>query len=148
MNAISSYIASFGSRKHFAGIAFVFLFFLLGSSLHFVKTDTEVSIMPPYIPYPYAAVIVSGVFELLGAIGLLFRRTRCYAGIGLFLLTIAVSPVHIYMLQYAERFPAVPYWALVVRIPLQLLLLWLIAWSVTPSCRTRLSSAAKTQSRL
>lgn len=137
MSTLSSWINSFGPRRNFAGVAFVFLFFLFGSSLHFLKTDTEVSIMPPYIPYPYAAVILSGLFELIGALGLMSRTTRCYAGIGLFLLTIAVSPVHIFMLQHAERFPAVPYWALVVRIPLQFLLLWLIYWSVRPSCRAR-----------
>jgi uncharacterized membrane protein len=32
------------------------------------------------------------------------------------------------MLQRADLFP-VPYWALVARLPLQLVLLWAIAWS-------------------
>jgi uncharacterized membrane protein len=86
------------------------------------------SIVPPYIPWPRAAVLVSGVFELLGAAGLLYRPTRRAAGVGLFVLTIAVTPAHIYMLQRPELF-AVPYWALILRLPLQAALLVLIAWS-------------------
>jgi uncharacterized membrane protein len=39
-----------------------------------------------------------------------------------------VTPAHIYMLQRPELF-AVPYWALVLRLPLQAALLALIAWS-------------------
>ena len=84
--------------------------------------------MPPYIPWPRVAVSVSGVFELLGALGLLTQRTRRAAGVGLILLTIAVTPVHIYMLQRPDLF-SVPYWALVLRLPLQAGLLVLIAWS-------------------
>jgi uncharacterized membrane protein len=73
-------------------------------------------------------VLVSGVCELLGAAGLLLRATRRAAGAGLFLLTLAVTPANIYMLQRYDLFP-VPYWALVARLPLQALLLALIAWS-------------------
>jgi uncharacterized membrane protein len=85
-------------------------------------------IVPPYIPSPRAAVLVSGVFELLGAVGLLARSTRPAAGIGLFMLTIAVTPANIFMLQHPELF-AVPYWALVLRLPVQVGLLTLIVWT-------------------
>jgi uncharacterized membrane protein len=71
---------------------------------------------------------VSGVFELLGAAGLLIPATRRAAGVGLFLLTIAVTPANVYMLQHAELF-GVPRWALVVRLPFQAILLALILWS-------------------
>jgi uncharacterized membrane protein len=54
-------------------------------------------------------------------------KTRRAAGIGLFLLTLAVTPAHFYMLQRPELF-GVPYWALVLRLPLQVALLVLIAW--------------------
>jgi uncharacterized membrane protein len=106
----------------------VFLWFLIGGIAHFAKTDLEMTIVPPYIPSPRAVVLVSGVFELLGAVGLLIRRTRRAAGVGLFLLTIAVTPAHIYMLQHPELF-GVPFWALVLRLPVQAALLCLIAWS-------------------
>jgi uncharacterized membrane protein len=110
------------------GLGFVFLWFLIGGIAHFAKTNLEMTIVPPYIPSPRAAVLVSGVFELLGAAALLVPRTRQTAGVGLFLLTIAVTPAHIYMLQRPDLF-AVPYWALVVRLPMQAALLCIIAWS-------------------
>ena len=86
-------------------------------------------IVPPYIPWPRATVLITGVLELLGAAGLLWRAPRRAAGIGLILLTLAVTPANLYMLQHTELFPSVPYWALVARLPLQVLLLALIAWS-------------------
>ena len=124
------------SRWRVTGIAFVFLWFAIGGVAHFVATDTEMRIVPPYIPWPRAAVLVSGVFELLGAAGLLWRPTRRAAGVGLFLLTLAVTPAHFYMLQRPELFTSVPYWALVVRLPVQVALLGVIAWSTaTPRRR-------------
>lgn len=115
-------------RWRIAGIGCVFVWFLIGGVAHFVFTEIEMRIVPPYIPWPRAAVLVSGVFELLGACGLLWQRTRRAAGIGLFLLTLAVTPCHVYMLQRPELFE-VPYWALVLRLPVQAALLALIAWS-------------------
>jgi len=116
------------SRWRIAGIVFVFLWFFLGGIAHFTLTQTEMRIVPPYIPWPRAAVLVSGVFELLGAAGLVWNITRRAAGIGLFLLTLAVTPAHIYMLQRPELF-GVPYWALILRLPIQVALLALIEWS-------------------
>ncbi|MDP9891967.1 putative membrane protein [Variovorax boronicumulans] len=119
------------SRWRVAGLVFVFLWFAIGGVAHFVATEAEMRIVPPYVPWPRAAVLVSGVFELLGAAGLLWRPTRRAAGIGLFLLTLAVTPAHFYMLQRPELFASVPYWALVVRLPVQVALLALIAWSTS-----------------
>ena len=59
-------------RARRIGRVFVFLWFLIGGIAHFVATDTEVRLVPPFIPWPWAAVWVSGVFELLGAVGLRF----------------------------------------------------------------------------
>lgn len=115
-----------------AGLAAVFLWFLLGGIAHFVFTDLEASIVPPWVPWPRETVLVSGALELVGAIGLLFERTRRLAGWGLFALTVAVTPANVHMLQRSELFPAVPVWLLVARLPAQLLLLALIVWSTAP----------------
>ena len=116
------------TRAKQAGLAFVFLWFFIGGIAHFAATGIEMRIIPPYIPWPRATVLVSGVFELLGAFGILWPPTRRAAGIGLFLLTIAVTPANVYMLQRPDLFD-VPVWALVLRLPLQLALLAVIAWS-------------------
>ena len=116
------------SHWQVAGLTFVFLWFFIGGIMHFAATELEARIVPPYVPWPVAAVLVSGVFELLGAFGILPARTRRLAGVGLFLLTLAVTPAHVYMLQQPELFP-VPLWALWLRLPIQAGLLWLILWS-------------------
>lgn len=116
------------SGARLSGLGFVFLWFFIGGVAHFAATEMEMKIMPPYIPWPRAAVLVSGVFELLGAMGLLIPRFRAAAGCGLFLLTLAVTPANVYMLERADLFK-VPYWLLVVRLPVQAALLALIAWS-------------------
>ena len=117
-------------RARVVGLIIVFLWFFIGGIAHFAATEAEMRIVPPYIPWPWAAVIVSGVFELVGAAGTLWRPTRRMAGIGLMALTVAVTPAHIYMLQQPEMF-GVPMWALWVRLPIQVGLIWLIWWSTT-----------------
>lgn len=121
-------------RGRTAGVAVVFFWFLIGGLAHFVFTEAEMRVVPPWMPAPRLVVLVSGAFELLGAIGLLWTPTRRAAGMGLALLTIAVTPVHVHMLARPDLFD-VPYWALVLRLPLQGLLLWLILWSTAPPAR-------------
>ena len=117
-------------RACVVGLIIVFLWFFIGGIAHFAATEAEIRIVPPYIPWPSTAVIVSGVFELLGAAGILWQPTRRAAGLGLMALTVAVTPAHIYMLQQPEMF-GVPMWALWVRLPIQVGLTWLIWWSTT-----------------
>jgi uncharacterized membrane protein len=114
---------------HIAGIVFVFLWFALGGLAHFAYMSAEMSIVPPYLgDHQKALVIISGIFELLGALGLLLTATRRAAGMGLFALTIAVTPANVYMLQRADLFH-VPVWLLVARLPMQVALLALIYWA-------------------
>jgi uncharacterized membrane protein len=111
-----------------AGLVFIFLWFSVGGIAHFTLTETEMRIVPPSIPWPRATVLISGVFELLGAVGILIPATRRAAGVGLFFLTIAVTPANVYMLQHAELFKMSPL-VLQLRLVVQVLLLALILWS-------------------
>ena len=112
---------------HWFTRTFVFLWFFIGGVAHFVADDLFVMVVPPAIPWPLAVVYISGVFELLGAFGLLVARTRYAAALGLILLTIAVTPANVYMLQHAENFPNIPHAVLVWRLPFQVLLMIMIA---------------------
>ena len=120
-----------------AALAVVFVWFFVGGIAHFVFTEAQMRIIPPYISWPRAAVLVSGVFEILGAVGLLWSPTRQVAAWGLFALTLAVTPANIYMLGQTALYPSVPYWALVLRLPLQIGLLVLIGWIALRSRRNR-----------
>ena len=114
------------------GLGFVFAWFFFGGIGHFLMTDFFVSIVPPYIPWPLAAVYVSGVFELLGAIGILIPATRRLAGLGLIALTLSVSLANIHMWLHPELFPQFPEWTLTARLVVQVFLLAVIWWSTQP----------------
>lgn len=116
-----------GTRWQRVALWFVFFWFLLGGIAHFVFTDLEVRVVPPQIPDAPDVVLISGLLELAGAVGLLIPWTRRLAGWGLFLLTLAVTPANIYMLQIHDQF-GIPVWLLWARLPLQVVLLWLILW--------------------
>ncbi len=111
------------------GLAVVFAWFMIGGIAHFTATEFFVSIMPPYIGFHREIVYISGVFEILGAIGILIPATRRWAGIGLLLLVVCVSPANIHMWLHPELFPDVPPAFLSARLVLQVALLWLIWWS-------------------
>jgi len=127
VSAESSQPARRGARWQRFALWFVFCWFFFGGLAHFAFTDLEARIVPPQIPDAPDVVLVSGILELAGAFGLLLPWTRRVAGWGLVLLTLAVTPANIYMLQIHDQFP-VPLWLLWLRLPLQLVLLALIVW--------------------
>ena len=110
------------------GVAFVFLWFMLGGIAHYTSTDFFTAIVPPYIPFPVAAVYISGVIEVLAAAALLLSRSRRVAGAVLFLLTIAVTPANIHMWLNPELFPDVSELLLSLRLIVQVALLACIWW--------------------
>lgn len=116
----------------YVGLALVSLFFLVGGQAHFTATAFFVSIVPPYIPFPLAAVYVSGVFELIGAIAIWIPRLRSWAGIGLVVLTVCVTPANIYMWMNPLLFPDISESLLGWRLVAQVVLLAIIWWSTRP----------------
>ncbi len=111
------------------GLAIVFAWFMGGGIMHFVDPDFFVAIMPPYIPWHLEIVYISGVFEILGAIGILIPALRQLAGNCLIVLVIAVTPANVHMWLNPDQFPDVSETFLSVRLVIQVLLLWLIWWS-------------------
>jgi uncharacterized membrane protein len=99
------------------------LYVLAGIS-HFAKPKMYLRIIPPYLPYPKLLNIIAGACEILLGIGLLCPDTRSFSAFGLILLLLAVFPANIYMLQKGAK--GIPQWVLILRLPLQFLL---IAWA-------------------
>ncbi len=111
------------------GLAIVFLFFMVGGITHFTDPAFFESIMPPWIGFHTEIVYISGIFEILGAIGILLPSLRQWAGNGLILLVICVTPANIHMWLNPDLFPDVPPAFLTIRLVLQVGLLLLIWWS-------------------
>ncbi len=79
------------------------LAFIVLGSLHFVYPERYMQIMPAFLPAPRALVLISGLCEVLGGIGLLVPMARRFSGYGLIALLIAVFPANINMaLQYVH----------------------------------------------
>ena len=66
------------------------LLFAAAGVLHFVMPASYERIVPPWLPNAQLLVRVSGVAEMLGAIGVLLAPTRRAAGWGLIALLVAV----------------------------------------------------------
>ncbi len=100
------------------------MLYITAGILHFVLIRTYTSIMPDYLPAHRELVLISGAAELAGGLGILIPQTRRPAAWGLIFLLIAVMPANILMVQHPERYPNIPFWALWLRLPLQLPLIW------------------------
>ncbi len=108
--------------------------FVVAGVLHFVMPRFYVAIMPKWLPSPLQLVYISGVFEVLGGIGLLLPALRSAAGIGLIVLLLAVLPANIEMLRQAQAQGASSLFlaACWLRLPLQALLMYWV-WRVSQS---------------
>ena len=106
-------------------------------TLHFTSPETFIAIVPDALPAPRALVYASGVAELLGAAGLLNRRTLRPAGWWLIATLLAVFPANIGMALAPERHPGIPEWALWLRLPLQAVLIGWVYQAALARARER-----------
>ncbi len=91
--------------------------------------------VPPSFPRPDLFVTVTGVLEILGAIGILVPGTRRLAGIGLVLLFLAVLPANVSAALRDVTLGGRPVTALWLRVPMQLVFIAVAWWTTTPPAR-------------
>jgi uncharacterized membrane protein len=114
------------------------LFFIVAGIAHFITPARYLAIVPYYFPWPAAIVVVSGVAEILGGLGVCFRATRRAAGWWLIALLIAVFPANIHAISNGMIIGghALPLWLLWARLPFQLLFIaWVYRVCLRPSDR-------------
>ena len=100
---------------------------------HFINPSFFLKIVPPYLRFHLELVYISGGFEILFGIGLLFKKTRLYASWGIILVLIAVYPANIYLAFNEVPQKAIGISSFVaswVRLPIQFVLIGL-AFKVT-----------------
>jgi uncharacterized membrane protein len=118
-------------------LRWVLTVFMVGAGAnHFINPPPYLGMMPAELPSSWhlPLVYVSGVFEVLGGLGLILPATRRAAAWGLIALFVAVFPANLNMAL--NRLPLgdspVPQWMLWARLPLQgVLIAW--AWWFTRS---------------
>jgi uncharacterized membrane protein len=105
---------------------------------HFIDPATYVAMMPSALPWHLELVYASGVFEILGGLGLIHPRTRRLAGWGLIALLVAIFPANLNMA--VNHLPlggqVVPEWALWARLPLQIVFILWAWWVSRPPARS------------
>ena len=80
--------------------------------------------MPRYLPQPKLLVGLSGLAEILLGTGLCFSDTKEYSIYGIILMLAIFLLVHFYMLSSEKASAGLPKWVLILRIPLQFVLMY------------------------
>ena len=83
------------------------IFYVLVGIKHFIDPNFFLAIIPPYLPYHLELVYISGLFEILFGVMILFPKYRYWGSVGLILLLIAVFPANIYLFQSVEAQKAI-----------------------------------------
>ncbi len=98
--------------------------YVLAGILHFIYPKTYVRIMPSFIRPPRFFVYLSGAFEVISGIGLLFQATRKVSIFLIIAMLVVFLSVHFNMLNSQKASFGLPRWILLMRIPLQLVLMY------------------------
>ena len=101
-----------------------FLYIVAGIN-HFRSPGMYLKIIPPYFSNPKLLNILSGAAEIILGFLLTLPFLTHFAAWGIIALLIAVFPANLFMYQNKKASFGLPKWILLLRMPLQLLLiLW------------------------
>ena len=98
--------------------------YIIAGIFHFLKPRAYLRIMPRYLPKPKLLVYLSGGAEILLGLGLLLPETKTIAIYAIILMLVIFLLVHFYMLSSKKAGAGIPVWALILRLPLQFVLIW------------------------
>ena len=104
------------------------LLYIAAGINHFIHPGLYMKIMPPWLPWHSGLVFLSGVAEIICGLLLLIPATRRFGAYCTIALLIAVFPANIQMMLDYQRAGDPLLWIAVLRLPLQLLLIW---WAYT-----------------
>ncbi len=113
--------------------------FIAAGVNHFVNPAVYERIMPPYLPWRFELVLLSGAAEAILGVLVLFPRFAFIARWGLIALLVAIFPANVHMALHTELYPDLPPAALWGRLPLQFMLIWWV-WAVTRPSAAREAS--------
>jgi uncharacterized membrane protein len=98
--------------------------YVFAGIMHFIVPKVYLRIMPKYLPNHKQLVFLSGLAEVLLGLGLCFPPTKNIAVMGIILMLTVFLLVHFYMLKGAKESAGIPKWILILRIPLQFVLMY------------------------
>ncbi len=92
--------------------------------LHFVHRNEATAMIPPLPPSPIFFVLLTGVLEIAGAIGLFVPRLRRSAALWISILMVLIFPANIWVAGQTFgglQMPSVP-----VRLTMQVIYIWMV----------------------
>ena len=108
------------------GLAVMFFFTAVA---HFNRMRPDlIRMVPPQLPNPAALVTLTGIAELLGAIGLLLPAVSHWAALALALLLVAMFPANVHAARSGTTLGGRPATRLALRLPMQLIWIGLLLW--------------------
>ena len=116
------------SKIKYFSIIIMSLFYIGAGINHFLNPEWYVRIVPPILPFKTAIVYISGLFELILGVLLVFPKTRFIAGWGLIVLLLVIFPANIYVaLTQGEAMDTTPMIAW-TRLPFQFIFIAIAYW--------------------
>ncbi len=74
------------------------IFFIVAGVNHFVMPGAYLTLIPDYLPFPATINLLSGVLELIIAIGFFTTQYRRLSGWGMVILMVLFIPSHIHFI--------------------------------------------------
>lgn len=108
------------------------IFFLIAGALHFVIPEFYMAMMPPFIPFQSFFIVLTGIAEMAGGIGLQIPNVRRVTGMLMIALLVAIFPANIYVAIAQPELPDITYspesmwWRLLLQ-PLFIAWVWLVS---------------------
>ncbi|MBU2998062.1 hypothetical protein KO500_16595 [Cellulophaga baltica] len=102
--------------------------YVFAGIMHFIKPKTYLRIMPRFLPKHKLLVALSGLAEIILGIGLCFSSTKNLAIYGIIAMLAVFLLVHFYMLSGKKESAGIPKWILILRVPLQFVLMYWAYW--------------------
>jgi len=124
------FVLARGRYRQFGGLQFALRILaalplvLSAVFLHFLHTNEATAMLPPIFPSPGLLVIITGVLEILGAIGLFIPRARRSAALWIAIMMVMIFIVNIWVADQTylgQQMPTVP-----VRCAMQVIYIWIV----------------------
>lgn len=115
-------------------------FYVWAGLAHLLRPDLYMPMMPPYLPWHFGLVILSGVAEVLCGVGVLIPKTRKLAAWATIALLVAIFPANIHVaMNDVPVFGATegPGPIGYLRLPFQLVLILWAWWYTRDDARSR-----------
>jgi len=108
-------------------------FYVVAGISHILVPLPFTLITPDWVPYPFATIVITGVCEIAGGVGLLIPTLRRAAGLMLAVYAVCVFPANLKHVIEGIHVAPLPdsWWYHAPRLALQPVLIWLPLYSTS-----------------